>query len=166
MEPIRDSSSGSANDLRARLSIEPEDLGAGVRLAVILELLNGSSQPLAVTNRPEIRAAIADATGRPLPPTALAASGPVAPLQWAAIPSDAYMGLRIDQRNVGVPAKAQGLALIALGAGCWILGAGVYNLELTARFDRASGGPDNQWVGELKLPGVEFEISARSFGGS
>lgn len=166
MEPIRVSSSGPANDLRPRLSIEPEDLGAGVRLAVILELLNGSPQPLAVTNLPEIRAAISDATGRSLQPAALAASGPVPAAQWAVIPSDAYVGLRVDHRNVGVPARAQGLALIALGSGCWVLGAGVYNIELAARFERASGGPDNQWVGELKPPAVEFEITAQSFEGN
>jgi hypothetical protein len=163
MASMRDSWSEPIDDLRARVRVEPEDLGAGMRHAVYLELLNCAYHPRALTDRPEIRAALLDSAGNALQPAGVAASGPVPPAQWAVIPRDGYIGLRIDHRNFGVPAKPQRVALLALGAGGWMLGAGTYSLELAARFERVADGPENQWVGELLPPAVELEVTAQLF---
>ena len=107
--------SETVSGLSGRLWVEPENLRPGLRYAVHLELKNRSMDPIAVIDQPDIRADLRDLSGQPVGTSALDISGPIPEPQWAVIPRDAYLGIRIDMRIVAVPGPGHGVALLALG---------------------------------------------------
>ena len=155
--------SESVDQLSGRLCVEFEDLEPGLRHAVYLELRNNGVAPAVVSNLPEFRAELYDSSGQPVGTSAAVDDGPSPILQWAVIPRDAYLGLRVDRQSSGVPTKQHKRILIALGDKTWELNAGKYLLEATAVFKREESGPDNQWVGELKLPSVDVVVTDEMF---
>lgn len=147
------------NGLSVRLRVEFENLKPGLRHAVYLELKNHSSDSVAVTNQPRVRATILDMSMKPVSPSSFPMSGPLPSAQWAMMPRDAYLGFRIDMPTVGVLTREQGMVLIAVGGNSWGLKAGKYFLELAATFMSTEGGPLNQWTGEVELPRVAIVVT-------
>ena len=161
-EPVADRTltpwTGPLGTLVWRLSIEREAVGGGLRHAVFVEAKNLSLAPVALSDQPLVRATLRDAAGRELPSSVLPASGPRHAAQWAVVPRDGYVGIRIDARLVGLPARDQGQALLALGDGSWIVGVGTYTLELQVSFPVDAKGPANHWSGRLDFPPLAFSV--------
>jgi len=151
--------SATINKLSGRVHVEFEDLKPGLRHAIYLELWNHSLDPVTVTNQPQIQAELIDSDGKPVNVVAISSGGPIHSPQWGVIPSDAYIGFRIDMQTVGVPAREQGVALLATGGKNWRLGAGRFVLKVSAAFTEVRGGPTNQWVGDLGLPPVHILVT-------
>jgi len=151
--------SKAINGLSGHLLVEFEDLDPGLRHAVYIELRNGSLNPFAVTNQPQIQSALFDSAGKPVRTSGLWVSGPLPSPQWAQIPRDAYIGFRIDMQTVGMPTREYGAALMAVGSMSWMLPAGEYVLKATVVFTAEKDGPENQWVGELELPPCTFSVT-------
>lgn len=145
--------------LSARLLVEFEDLNPGSRHAVYLELRNDAPNPIALTNQPQMDAELFDLAGISVHALALPMSGPIPSPQWAVIPRDSYTGFRVDMQTVGVPTRERGVALMAVGGKSWMLPAGEYVLKATVAFTAENDGPENQWVGELKLPPCAFNVT-------
>jgi hypothetical protein len=160
-QPIAKVWSEPVNGLSGRLRVEFEDLTPGLRHAVYLELRNHSLNPVAVTNQPRVHAELFDSAGKPVITSAFAMGGPMPIPQWAVIPREAYIGFRIDIQTVDVPTREQGMALIAVGGKTWKIRAGKYVLEIALVFTYEEDGPQNQWVGELKLPQVEVVVTTQ-----
>lgn len=153
------------NGLAGRLLAAFEDLQPGLRYAIFLELRNHSLDPIAVIDQPEFRADLRDAVSAvPIKAPDLLVSGPIPIPQWAVIPRDAYTGIRVDIRTLGVATREHGLALLALNGKAWHVSAGDYLLRATLVCSRRPDGPVNQWVGELELPPVEVVVTAEMVG--
>jgi hypothetical protein len=146
------------NEISARVSVALEDLGAGLRHAIYVELRNHALRPIAIASPPRVNGDLADASGQPVTPSGLTISGPIPERQWAMIPRDAYVGLRVDMQNVGVPSRAQGVALIAVGGKVWQVAAGRYSLRVAVAFEPHDGAPARPWTGRLELPPVRLVI--------
>jgi hypothetical protein len=144
--------------LAGRLRVALEDLHPARRFAVFLELKNLSVEPVAITNQPRIHAELADATGKTVPTSGSSAGAPKPARQWAMIPRDAYLGLRIDMQATGVPTRQPNVTLLALGAQTWELVPGRYRLKVLAAFVHEEKAPAGQWSGELGLPPVEVLV--------
>jgi len=158
--------SETVSGLAGRLLVAFEDLQPGLRHAIFLELKNHSPDAVAVTHPPELRADLRDASsGVPIRAPDLLVSGPISMPQWAVIPPDAYAGIRVDNRTLGVPTREHGVALLALGAKAWHVSAGHYVLRATLICSGRPDGPENQWVGELELAPVEVVVTAEMVGG-
>jgi hypothetical protein len=140
------------------------ELEPSLRFAVHLELRNHSMDPIAVIDQPQIRAQLRDSSGHPVGTVAMLVSGPACEPQWAVIPRDAYIGIRIDMRTVGLPAPEHGVALLALGGRAWDVGPGEYLLQATLTCSRQPDGPQNQWVGELELPPLVVAVARSILG--
>jgi len=134
-----------------RLSIELEEIDGGLRHAVFVEVKNVALDPVALSDQPSVSAGIRDIEGRELSSSVLPASGPHHAAQWAVVPRDGYVGIRIDSRMVGLPTRQQGKALLALGNRSWIVGAGTYTLDVQLSFPRDASGPANQWSGSMRF---------------
>lgn len=147
------------NGLSGRLRVEFEDLQPGLRHAIYLELRNHLFTPVAVTNQPQTHAELFDSAGNPVDLAGFPVSGPAPDAQWAVIPRDAYMGLRVDMQTVGVPTREHGMALLAIGGKSWALKASQYVLNVRLEYNNQQDGPDNQWVGNLTLPPVEVVVT-------
>ncbi|SEL12334.1 hypothetical protein [Nitrosovibrio tenuis] len=148
--------SESINGLSGRLCVELENLKPGLRHAIYLELKNHSLNPITVINQPRVHAELFDVTGKPVSTSGFPISGPIHKPQWAVIPRDAYIGLRLDTQIVGMPTREYGMILIAVGEKSWGLRPGKYTLEIAAVFKYEENGPKNQWIGQFDLP--QFEI--------
>jgi hypothetical protein len=157
--PVSAAWSQPINGLSARLRVEFEDLSPGLRHAVYLELGNHSSDPIAVTNQPQIRAELLDSSGMAVGTSNAWISGPIPSPQWAVIPRDAYIGFRIDMQTVGVPTREHGTVLLAVGGKMWGLRPGEYVLRATLVGDFAEGGPREQWIGELPLQPLKVVVT-------
>ena len=144
--------------IRARLAIALDDIGAGVRCAVHVEIENRSLAPVAMDSRPALRARLTDAHGDEVAGCVLPGDGPLHDAQWAVIPSDAYLGLRVDAQSVAVPHRDSGTVLLAVGGRNWMLAAGAYTLDATMSASRREGAPCAPWIGELRLPAVTLNI--------
>jgi hypothetical protein len=155
--------SQSIDQLSGRWCVDFEDLKPGLRHALYLELRNDGFAPAVVSNLPEFHAELYDSSGQPVGTAASVDDGPGPILQWAVIPRDAYLGLRVDRQSAGLPTKQHKRVLIALGDKTWELDTGKYRLEATAVFKREESGPDNQWVGEFKLPPVDVVVTDEMF---
>jgi hypothetical protein len=131
------------------LLVNPEHLGAGVRHAVYLELRNDSLEPVAVVNAPRVEASLAETGGNPVSPSMFPMGGPIPNPQWAVIPREATLQLRIDSQTVAVPEKQDGLALMAVAGHSWSLRPGSYVLKLRVIFEHEVDAPPNQWTGVL-----------------
>src|SRR5438876_12442574 len=83
--PVVNVWSEPANGLSGRLRVELEDLKPGLRHAVYLVLRNHSPDPVAVTNQPEIRAALFDLAGTSVTTAGISTRAPVHKPQWAVI---------------------------------------------------------------------------------
>ena len=149
--------------MSGRLCVEFENREPGLRHAVYLELRNDGFAPAVVSNLPEFHAELYDSSGQPVGASAAVDDGPNPILQWAVIPRDAYLGLRVDRQSAGVPKKQHRRVLLALGDKTWELNTGKYLLEATTAFKREDSGPDNQWVGELQLPAVDVVVTEEMF---
>jgi hypothetical protein len=157
--PVGPAWSDPIRGLSARLRVEFEDLRPGLRHAVTLELRNHSTLPVAVLSQPEIHAKLLGETGDFIAMSGLVIDGPSREPQWAVIPHNAYLGLRIDPQAAAVPARGQGVVLIAAGDRSWLAGVGRYLLRITAKFERKDPGPEVQWTGMLEVPPVGVEIT-------
>jgi hypothetical protein len=147
------------------LLVAVEDLQPGLRHSVFLELKNHSPDPVALIDQPELRADLYDASsGVSIGAPDLIGSGPIPIPQWAVIPRDAYAGIRIDVRTLGVPTREQGVALLALDRKAWHLSVGRYLLRATLISTQRPNGPVDQWVGELELPPVEVVVTSHTVG--
>jgi len=149
--------------LSGRLRLELEDLAPGLRYAVYLEVKNHSGDALAVINQPEIHAQLYDSFGNSVNTTGISGNGPGPGPQWAVVPTDAYVALRVDMRVRAIPTKEHKRVFLGLGGNTWELGAGKYRLEVRAVFTPEPTGPINQWTGELKLPAVEIVVTDEMF---
>ncbi len=155
--------SQTVNSLSGRLLVRFEDLKPGLRHSIYLELRNHALAPIVVSNLPEFHAQLFDSSRMPVSESGFSSNGPSPILQWAAIPRDAYVGLRVDLQTIGVPTREHKRVLLAFGNTPWELSVGQYVLEATAVFNREDGGPPNQWTGELKLPPVEVVVTDDMF---
>jgi hypothetical protein len=151
------------NELSARARVELEDLAPGLRHAIYAELRNHSLRPIAITSQPRVDADLADSSGLAVTPAGLTVSGPMPDRQWALIPRDGYVGLRVDMQNVGVPTRAHGVVLIAVGGKAWQVAAGRYTLRLAVAFEPQDAAPANQWTGRLDVPPVVVTIEPGDF---
>jgi hypothetical protein len=161
LEPVANAWSEPINGLSGRLRVEFEDLNPGLRHAIYLELRNHSQSAVAVTNQPRIHAELFNAAGKPISSSGFLTSGPIPNPQWAVIPRDAYIGIRVDMQTIGVPTREHRMALLAVGGKTWELRAGRYALAMALAFKHEEGGPQNQWVGALELPPVEVLVTTR-----
>lgn len=155
--------SATVNGLRGRLLLSFEDLNPGLRHAIYLELRNDGFAPVVVSNLPTFRAALSDSSGNPVSTSGVVSDGPMPILQWAVVPRDAYLGLRVDMQTAGVPTREHKRVFLGIGGKAWELGAGKYRLEATAVFTPEATGPTNQWTGELELPAVEIVVTDEMF---
>lgn len=144
--------------LSGRIHVELETINSAVRHAVYLEMRNHSTNAITVTNQPQIDVELFDSAGNPVGTSDFPISGPVPNPQWVVIPGEAYIGFRIDMQTVGIPTREQG-TLLAVGGKSWGLSPGKYLLKTEAAFQKEINAPPNQWVGELALPPVEFEVN-------
>lgn len=151
--------SGTGGALVWRLSIELEEIDGGLRHAVFVEAKNVALDPVALIDQPAVSVTVRDAAGHEPASVVLPASGPHHAAQWAVIPRDGYVGIRIDGRLVGMPARDQGKALLALGDRSWVLGAGSYVLALQVSFPVDAKGPANQWSGRIVFPPLAFSVT-------
>ena len=158
-KPIADSWSRPVKGLSGRLRIEMEDLKPGLRHAVVLELKNSSTRPVAVLNQPTIRVELYNTAGKPVSTSGFPMSGGIPNPQWGVLPRDAYLGFRIDMTTVGVPTRRHGKVLLALGGKQWGLKPGKYFLSATLVAEEDKDAPDGQWIGELKLPTIEVVVT-------
>jgi len=149
--------------LAGRLVAEFEDLKLGVRFAIYLELRNHSSDPIAVTNQPQIAAEVFDEAGNVVSPSGARRSGPLRSPQWVVIPIDAYVGYRVDMQTLGLSEKERHVVLLAVGDNSWELKVGKYVFKATASFEESKDGPQDQWIGELVLPPVEIVVTHEMF---
>jgi hypothetical protein len=155
----RENWSNVVSGVAGRLRIAFEDLNPGLRHAVYLELANHGFEPITLTNLPMIDAEVFESVGKPVGTAGQIGSGPEPVRQWAVIPRDAYVGLRIDAQTIGVPTREHGVVLLAVGGKAWELPPGKYLLRTSATFNAEHDGPPNQWVGKLDLPDVEVVVT-------
>ena len=155
--------SDRVNQLSGRLRVEFEDLKPGLRHAVYLELRNHSLNPIALTNQPQITAELYDSSGQPVSTSGFFSNGPSPIKQWAVVPRDAYVGLRVDMQTAGIPAKEHKRVFLGIDGRTWELSTGSYLLRSTASFKHDETGPPNQWTGELQLPTVEIVVTDDMF---
>jgi hypothetical protein len=158
-EPDFNAWSMATNGVCARVRVEFEDLRPGLRHAVYLQLRNASLDPVAFYSQPHVRAVLADAQGQPLAASSLPTSGPAPVPQWAVVPRDAYVALRIDTQTFGMPTRARGTILLAAGDSAWELRPGRYVLNVTTVFSPRVDGPPNQWTGHVMAPAVEVVVT-------
>ena len=135
------------NGLSARLLVTFQEGGRSSLWAgpIILEVKNTDGKPIAFINQPAFTgAAVRDAIGNALPEF----FGPGNHLsgypQWAVIPGNAYLGMRVD---TSIPVEV-GLCFGVITPDALHLSA-----TLVAKHRE---GPENQWVGEIKLPPVDL----------
>ena len=149
--------SKTANGLSGRLLVALEDLKPGLRHAVTLELKNVSTEALAVIDQPQfVEVQLLDERGNSVRKRGYDMTGDIPFPQWGVIPREAYLGFRVDMRTVGLMGRPpHRIALIAVGGQAWFLAPGKYTLraKLVAKKQE---GPDNQWLGSLDLPPVDF----------
>jgi hypothetical protein len=133
------------NGLSARLLVTLHEGGQSSLWAspVILEVKNTTARSLAFIDQPVFSGvAVRDANGNPLPepshPGNHLAGGP----QWAVIPGNAYLGLRVD---TSIPVE------VGLCIGVVPPEARTLSATLVAK---PREGPENQWVGEINIPPV------------
>ena len=155
--------SNVVNELSARACVELVDLAPGLRHAIYVELRNHSPRSIAIASPPRVDADLFDSSGKAVTPAGLTISGPMPVREWAVIPRDGYAGLRVDMQNVGVPTRAHGVALIAVGGTAWYVAAGSHTLRLAVAFEPLDGAPAAQWTGRLHLPPVVVTIEADVF---
>jgi hypothetical protein len=155
--------SGPNNHLSGRIKLDLEHLNPGLRFAIYVELTNHAVDLVALTNQPQIQAAVFDTADNPIPTAVELGSGPKPIQQWAILPYQAYIGLRIDQEGTGYPTKEHREVLLATGGKSWRLKAGQYLLKVRAVFKQQESGPANQWIGELDLPPVKFTVAEQMF---
>jgi hypothetical protein len=135
--------------LSARLVVTLQQSPNSPRLGaapLMLEVENTYSTPLAFINQPSFAdKATWDAKGNALAESHVHAGNHLsgAP-QWAVIPGDATLGLRVD---TSIPVET-GLCFGVLAPEAASISA-----TLVARHRE---GPDNQWVGEIQLPPVQL----------
>lgn len=160
-QPVANPWSEPINGLSGRLQVEFEDLNPGLRHAIYLELRNESLHSISVMNQPRVQAELFHSTGRSAVTSGFVVSGPLPNAVWAAIPRDAYIGLRLDMQTVGVPTREHGLALIAVGGKAWKLNVGRYVLQIDLAFEHEDNGPQDQWVGMMTVPPAEIVVTAQ-----
>jgi len=149
------------NNLSGRIRIAWESLNPGLRYAVYLELKNHAVDLVALTNQPQIDAALFDEANNPIDTAASIGNAPKPIQQWAMVPHESYIGFRIDQQGAAYPSKEHGEVLLATGGKNWRLKSGQYVLKLTATFQEEKNGPLNQWAGELNLPPIKIIITTQ-----
>jgi hypothetical protein len=162
--PRQNAWSTAINGVSARLQAEVDDLQPGLRHAVYLQLRNGSHAPVAFTNQPAVHATLVDLQKQLIAPSTLPTSGPAGVLQWAIVPANAYVALRIDLLNIGVPTPARGTILLSAGVHAWELAAGRYVLSVTAKFSPQADGPSPQWAGILAPPSIDIVVTREMLG--
>jgi hypothetical protein len=155
--------SDPVNQLAGRVRVEFEDLKPGLRHAVYLELKNHSLDPIALTNQPEISAELYDSSGQSVSTSSFSSNGPSPIKQWAVVPRDAYVALRVDLQTAGIPAKEHQRVFLGIDGRTWELSTGSYSLRCAASFKHDDAGPPKQWTGELTLPPVEVVVTDDMF---
>lgn len=156
IESKQEAWSEPVNGLSGRLLLTLEELkiaeaAPSHRYKVILEVKNDTGQQIAFRSQPEfVDVVIRDANGKELPDQGHEMSGPVPLPQWAVIPGQSYLGLRVDMQTVGLPG---GTALVGVGGYVRFLKPGKHTLTATI-VAKQQEGPKNQWLGKMKLPPV------------
>ena len=151
------------NGLSARLlmtleEIKVTDYPSAFRYKIILETKNVRGDILAISSQPSFAdVRIRDADGRLLPDRGYDQSGPIPFPQWAQIPGNAYLGIRVDMTTVGLPG---GSALVGIDDHVRFLKPGTYTVHATLIAQKDKKGPDNQWLGKMNLPPVTVTFSA------
>ena len=160
--------SPAVNGLRGRMLVLLEELkspsapSASLRYKVVVELANSSTTRITVTNQPQvINVELLDENGKAIPQHGYDQDGKVPFPQWAVIPRDAYLGLRVDMPGVGLTSHPR-IATLALGDQAWRLAPGTYTLRAQLLIDNDPDGPDNQWTGQLQLLPVAFTFTRRT----
>ncbi|MEX2285749.1 MAG: hypothetical protein WD648_01590 [Planctomycetaceae bacterium] len=147
------------NGLSARLLMSLEeskitDQPSALRYKIILETKNVQGDALAVSSQPRfVNVEIRDADDKLLPAQGYDQTGPHPSPQWAVIPGDAYLGVRVDMTTVGI---GSGAALVGISDYVRFLKPGEYKVRATLTADHNKDGPNNQWVGIMKLAPVSL----------
>ena len=153
------------NGLSARLLMEPEEIKSAnhqssFRYKVILEVKNVQRDILAISSQPSfVDVEIRNAKGELLPDGGYRQSGPIPLPQWAHIPGNTYMGVRVDMTAVGLP---RGSALVGIDGYVRFLKPGTYTVRATLSARKDKSGPNNQWLGDMKLPAVTVTFALPS----
>ncbi|MBL8820001.1 MAG: hypothetical protein JNL58_28515 [Planctomyces sp.] len=140
------------NGLSARLLVTLHEGGQSSLWAspVILEVKNTNAGSLAFIDQPVFSgAAVRDANGNSLPEPSHPGNHLTGEPQWAVIPGNAYLGLRVD---TSIPVE------VGLCIGVVTPEARTLSATLVAK---PREGPENQWVGEINIPPVVLISSGR-----
>lgn len=126
----------------------------------IVEFKNMGGEVVAVSSQPSFKGIlVADADGKPIRECGYIQDGTVPLPQWAHIPGyNAYLGVRVDMTTVYAlaPDSAGDSALLAIDDSVHSLAPGQYSVRGTVAAETDKDGPENQWVGEIKLEPVGF----------
>lgn len=138
------------NGLSARLLVTLQEGGQSSLWAgpIILEVKNTDGKPLAFIDQPAFTgAAVRDANGNALPESVRPGNHLSGEPQWAVIPGNAYLGIRVD---TSIP--------VEIGLCFGVITPEALHLSATL-LAKHREGPENQWVGEIKLPAVDLTSS-------
>ena len=147
-----------SNGILGRLGIEFEKIDPVARFALYAEIKNTSFDIISISNQLKIDATLFDSYGKSINTSPFAIVGPQYLAQWAVIPARAYIGLRIDLQNVDVPLSKEAVILVATGNKSWKINAGIYQLKVKI-ISNDDITVSHQWLGELELPVLEFEVT-------
>lgn len=135
------------NGLSARLLVTLQD-GTHSSLwasPVILEVKNTYSTPLALINQPAFTdSAVRDSKGKSLPESSYHGNQLTGEPQWAVIPGNTYLGIRVD---TSIP--------VHYGLCFGLIKPEAQSLTATLVAQHREG-PENQWIGEIQLPPISL----------
>lgn len=143
--------SAPVNGLSVRLLVTLQDRTNQSHWAspIILEVKNISSSPLAFINQPAFTdSAVRDSNSKALPETSVDGNQHTGEPQWAVIPGNTYLGIRVD---TSIPVD------YGLYFGLITPEAQSVTATLVAQHRE---GPENRWIGEIQVPPVLLTSSS------
>ena len=156
------------NNLSARLLLSLEELPheaapSTYRYVAVVEVKNIGSEVVALSSQPSFTGiTVCDADGKPVAECGYIQDGTVPAPQWAHVPgNNTYLGVRVDMTTV-LPLKGsrRDSALLAIDDNVYSLAPGRYSLRATLHAKNDVDGPENQWLGEIKLEEVSFSFKS------
>lgn len=134
------------NGLSARLLVTLQEGTRSTLFAspVVLEVKNTGGTPLAFLDQPSFKgSAVRDAKGNASPEPSFPGNHLAGVPQWAVIPGNAYLGLKVD---TSIP--------VDVGLCFGPITPDAHRLSATLVARHRADGPANQWIGEIELPPV------------
>ena len=148
--------SDAVEGLRGRLRVELRGEEAALWCSAYIELENTKRWSLSITDRPRVVVTVLDKDGTGVAPASSAEAVQGDRAQWAIVPYQAYLGLRVPSHATPLP--ADGTVRLTIGTRDWVLKPGPYQLRAVVSCERKEDGPRDQWIGTLELPPVEVVV--------